>query len=99
MTAPAATAESVLRRADRQWCREAADDPIEAGRMRMLVDAVQAVLDDARVSAATADTAELDQPDLKPLPLPCSCGQPWPLNRPPDLATVVPHRKPKGSQR
>lgn len=38
------------------------------------------------------------QPALKPMPLPCSCGRPWPRPGPPDLA-VVPHRKPKGSTR
>ena len=39
------------------------------------------------------------QPGLKPMPLPCNCGQPWPLRRPPDLATVVPLRNSKGSTR
>lgn len=39
------------------------------------------------------------QPGLTWLPLPCACGKPWPTDRPPDLATVVPLRKPKGSTR
>lgn len=56
---PAATALTALRRADRAWCKETADEQLDETRLRHLAAAAEAGLGASERSAAQA--AEVDQ--------------------------------------